>query len=702
MERGLGPGTVWLVHAGGAALTFSLSIGAAYVLAATLLGERRGPIALGLTAGFAVVTQSLGLLWLPRVLPVGWASLTTAVILGILAVLALQIHRRAAHGGLFAGLVPLAKAAGPFPWILIVLLSSLVYVSAVALWFEGTAGRADVATLYLHSGLAASIARGNFPVTNMYEPEYAMTYRFAFHTLAAAAQHLTGLEIGTLLPHFVGALAVALFWTAIGVVGRIAGGTGAGIAGGALLWAGGPLYWTGALKLAAEAGWPEALGHVARRPDSVSWSGLILGPTFTMPTHNPTNILALIPALTAMLLFRELITGGREKARIMLLATLLTLNLTVLAAASEYFYPAVLAGCGAVTLYRMVRKPRLDGRTAAAVGAAAIVSALLSLSTASVLANLVRGDRDVLRLGVFFNWKGAGSFSSWGYNATGPFFEWAEAGQHEVAVVSQEFLLDGGLPLIFLLPLAIWAAVRPESRAAPFAAVGAAAFAAATLFHFRHSPPDIYRFANFGAVMAMLGAIVWIWPAMVSGRPRFRVPLTAFAAAGITALVGGFAMSGLAWPGMIAKAESQLERTEADAIAFLKATDVRDRLLVLWGSRTAADLYDPATPQVTAYISANTGQFIPYGYHHLSKAGEYAPIYGWAQQSLEAGILDQLKIKYIYANSGSLTDRQRLAIDSMLSNGLLEKVMDAKSLDGDGRIMYEYRPARVGRNGAGT
>jgi hypothetical protein len=574
----------------------------------------------------------------------------------------------------------------------IALLSALVYVSSLAHWIDGSAGRADVATLFIHSGLAASISRGNFPVINMYEPDFPMSYRFSFHTLAASANHLAGLGLDRLLPHFVAAVSVAVFLTAVAVVGRVSRSVATGIAGGALLWASGPLYWTGAVGLAAAEGWPEVLAGIIRDPESVTWSGITLGPTFTMATHNPTNLFGLIPALVALLLVHELFSRRHDRRSLWLISVLLGACLTLLAAASEYFYPAVLAGSISIILYRVLRKKGTGFRAASGLFAAAVASGILSLTTSSVIANVVRGDREVTNLGVYFNGAGAGNFSSWGYNSGGPFFEWPNTDQHEVGTFSVEFLIDGGLPMYLLIPIVIWIVLKPTSKAAPFAATSAAAFAAATLFHFQNSPPEIARFTFFGTVTTVIAVVIWAALALRSAVTPLRFAARAGATVIAAALVGGFALSGLAWPQMIAQAESRPERADAAAIDFLNTTDVSDRLLILWGSRTAFDLYDPITPQVSAYIAAYTGQFIPYGYHHLSKAEQYSGIYGWAQEALAPEHLRTLEIKFIYVDPSRLTDSQQSGLDSLLAADELEVVMEDRQPDGIVRVMYEYRP----------
>ena len=682
---------MWVANAALSILAVGLSTGSAYVIVRRTFGERSLAIRVGLSVGFAIVGQAFGLLWLPMIIPVGWAAMATSA---ILVGAAIFVSRTS-----LAANVPQAdqstskdRKSSLLNLVLIVLGSVLVYISALAYWMDGTAGRADVATLFQHSALAATISRGNFPVVNMFEPDFPMSYRFNFHTLAASAQHLTGLTLDRLMPHFVALISVSLFWTAAAVVGRVVRDVRMGILAGGLIWSAGPLYWLGAPSLIESEGWATVLSGIAREPESITWSGLILGPTFTMATHNPTNIFGLIPTLIVLLLIGELISGKHSLRSVRLLSILLGVSLTVLAAASEYFYMAVVSGTAAVIVFRFLRKRSVERITVALMLSAAVISAALSLTTSSVLANLARGADDVLRLGVYFNDKGAGRFSSWGYNSMGPFFEWAESGQHEVGAFSLEFLIDGGLPLYLLIPVLLWVAFKPNSRAAPYAAVSAAAFSAATLFHFQQSPPEIARFTNFGATTAIIAFLVWIRPALGSTLAPLRIAVKVALGAGALVLIGGFVLSALAWPQMIGQAEVRQEQDEAAVIEYLNGTEVSDRLLILWGSRTAFDLYDPRTPQVSAYISAYTGQFIPYGYHHLSKAEQYSGPYGWAQESLDPEMLDSLRIRYIYVDPSRLTEKQRQGLDSLRADGSLDIAMTDERPSGALRVLYSYSP----------
>ena len=72
---------MWIAHALGSALAFFGGAIGGYVVAVALLGERRAPLILGLTLGFAVAGQAFALLWLPALLPAGWSSLLASAVM---------------------------------------------------------------------------------------------------------------------------------------------------------------------------------------------------------------------------------------------------------------------------------------------------------------------------------------------------------------------------------------------------------------------------------------------------------------------------------------------------------------------------------------------------------------------------------------------------------------------------------------------
>ena len=216
---------------------------------------------------------------------------------------------------------------------------------------------------------------------------------------------------------------------------------------------------------------------------------------------------------------------------------------------------------------------------------------------------------------------------------------------------------------------------------------------AGTLIHFESSPADIYRFAHFGAIAGFMTLGIWGAPKIGTATPLSRLRTFTLGVVGFVSLVG-FLMSAIAWPGMIAQAETADTDADNAVIEYLvHRTNVQDRLLVLWGSRTAYDLYDPRTDKITAHLSATTGQFIPYGYHHLSKAHEYSPLYGWAQQSLLETHLEELQIRYIYSDPARLTPRQRASLAQLSQGGKIRIALSETSPSGESRILYEYLPS---------
>ncbi len=666
-----------------------ITIRASVIFVSLLFRERSPVIAFGLAILTATIFQAFALLWLPRLLPVGWASLITAVVLLAVAT-AVRLRRRNASA---QGQPDCGPHAGPLTIAVLVGVSIWIYISALAFWFEGTAGGADVATLYLHSGLVATIGRGNFPVVNPFEPDYLMTYRFSAHTLAAAAQQLFNANVPSVLPHFMGTLSVGLFLSTLGIVARLTRSLGVGIFTGLLVWAWGPLYWLGLPAFAAREGIGETLALVTQNPAAVTWSGVFLGPTFTMPTHNLTNIFGLFPALGSLWLVHEFARRAPAPADRRWLLLTLVVSLTLLAAASEYYFAAVAAAIVAHSLLMVWRGRRTKSWLPTAPLAALAVSMVLTLTTASVLASVVRGDRGIFQLGAYLNLSGFGNFTSWGYNAGGPLFFWADSNQHEVSFLSWEYLIDGGLISIFLIGIAIYCIARPRQPAAPFALAAVAGMLAGTVIHLESSPADIYRFAHFGATIGFIALGIWGSPAITAATRIQRLRPVVLGSVGGISLVA-FLVSAIAWPGMIARAEAAGTGIDQPAIDYLiDETDVADRLLVLWGSRTAYDLYDSRTDQITAQVSAATGQFIPYGYHHLSRAGEYSPIYGWAQQSVLERQLDELRIRFLYSDPNRMTEEQRTSLERLVESGKIIPVLTTTNPSGESRVLYEYLPS---------
>ena len=173
-----------------------LSLGAAaglgYRVAGSVLAAPTRLSRAALGSGIGLVSLGLPLLWLPQVMPAGSSLLTAGVVcaLGALALRRLPACEPRQDGRL--------AVAG------VTIVCLLVYVSALAFWAEGTVGRADVGTLYLHSGLVAGIARGNFPVVNPFEPDFDLQYRVTLHTLGAGAVDLLDVLTPAVMPHLVG------------------------------------------------------------------------------------------------------------------------------------------------------------------------------------------------------------------------------------------------------------------------------------------------------------------------------------------------------------------------------------------------------------------------------------------------------------------------------------------------------------------
>ncbi len=633
-----------------------LSLGAAwwlgYLVAARLLGapSRLSRAALG--TGVGLVALGLPLLWLPRVLPVGGALLLTGA---LCALGALGLRRRPAPA---VRADDLAFVAG------FLVVAALAYLSALAFWFEGTAGRADVGALYFHSGLATGIARGNFPVINPFEPDFALKYRVTLHTLAAGVIDLLDAQTRDVMPHVVAATAVLAIGSVYGALAALVR-PGWALGGAALSYAWGPLYWLLAASAIRERGLGDVLGVIVQAPDTIAWSGMLLGGPFTMPTHNPTLVHGVIAAVVTIAVLWRAASAGGALPWIAGLAAL-----TYLGASSEFLVFTIPLGLVAAFWIGRPFRPRPAAARTLALAGASGLALLLNQTTSGVLAGILGSDGDFGRLRPDLNTAHLGELPSWGFNSDGPWAQWPVGGWHDVPILSLEFLADGGLLFWLLAATLLWVGLRRDgSRAAPWALVAAANVAVALIFRLDESAPNLNRFLQAGLTLAVPAGAIAAAEA-VAWLPRARrIAAGSVAALGLV-LSGAFLVSSIAWPQMVAQAQvTPLELSDDMREFLIRQTDVRDRLLVVHGVQTAIQLYDRRSPRITLDISADTGQFIPYGYHVLSQVDAYKERYGLAQRELRDAELTSLGIRFVLVDPARLDRTQIAEIERKLADG---------------------------------
>ena len=655
-----------------------LCLGAAgmlgYRVAASVLAapSRLSRAALG--SGIGLVALGLPLLWLPRVLPVGSALLVAGVLcaLGALALRRLptpeprQDHRLAVAG--------------------VAVASGLAYLSALAFWAEGTVGRADAGTLYMHSGLVASIARGNFPVVNPFEPDYPLQYRVALHTLGAGAVDLLDVLTPAVMPHLVASTAVVLVLTLYGALaGRI--GPGWALGGAAVAYAWGPLYWLLTPGAIRERGLGDVLGVIVGAPETIAWSGLFLGGPFAMATHNVTALHGLIPAAVAIAAVTRAWRSPRLPAWAVAAAALV-----YLAPSNEFLILTVPAGLGLWFWVRRPLHPRLAFAASSALAAVTVLALLLAQTTSGVLAGTFGDDPDLGRLELAPNSAHFGRLPSWGFNSSGPWVTWPAQGRHDTPILSAEFLVDGGL-LFWLLAVALgWVAYRRGgSEATPWLLIAAVNVAVVMVFRAEESAPNLNRLAQTGFTLAVPALALLGAEALPTGGLRGRLAgggalLAAFV------LCGAFVLSAMAWPRMVAQPASTVDRLTPGGRDFLlRHTEVRDRLLVVHGAQTTVDLFDHRAPGITLDVSAQTGQFIPYGYHSLSQVDQYQHTYWRAQQVLSDKALTALDIRYVLIDPAQFTEAQAAAIEEKLGDGRFVEAFRDPSGEA---VIYEVRAER--------
>ena len=643
-----------------------------YRVAATVLAapSRLSRAALG--SGVGLVALGLPLLWLPRVVPVGNALLMAGVVcaLGALALRRLPAPEPRQDDRL--------TVAG----VMVVCL--LVYVSALAFWAEGAVGRADAGTLYMHSGLVAGIARGNFPVINPFEPDFDLQYRVTLHTLGAGAVDLLDVLTPAVMPHLIASVAVVLVLTLYGALaGRVSSGWALAGAGVAYAW--GPLYWLLTPAAIRERGLGDVLGVIVAAPETITWSGLFLGGPFTMPTHNATSLHGLIPAVVAIAALGRPVRTPSRPAWIVGGAALV-----YLAASNEFLLFTVPAALGLWLWIQRPLRPRRALAQSLGLAAATGLAVLLAQTTSGVLAGTFGADPDLGRLRLAPNTAHMGQLPSWGFDNAKPWVEWATPGMRDVPILSLEFLVDGGL-LLWLLALVLgWIVYRRGvSAATPWALAAAANVAVVIVFRAEESAPNLNRLAQAGFIFCVPALAAAAFEAFPETGWR-RGLAAAGAAATVVVLCGAFALSAMAWPRLVAQPPTTLDRLPPGARDFLlQETEVHERLLAVHGAQTTVDLFDHRAPGITLDVSAQTGQFIPYGYHSLSQVEQYRHTYWRAQQELSDHALKRLDIRYVLIDPARLTETQATATEEKLAEG---RFVEAFRDPSGQAVIYQVRP----------
>ena len=320
--------------------------------------------------------------------------------------------------------------------------------------------------------------------------------------------------------------------------------------------------------------------------------------------------------------------------------------------------------------------------------ACATCALLIAQTTSGVLNGAFTRDSDLGRLGLAVNDKQLGQLPSWGFNSRGPWVEWANPGWHDTPIAGTEFLIDGGLLLWLLLATAIWVLVRQiNSASAPWLMVAIAGVVVSVLFRLEDAAPNLNRVAHAGFTLGIPALSIFAFESQSRGHwSRWFTKVAATAIAPI--LMGAFVLTAIAWPRMVAQVESDVGRLEAGARDFLLAhLEVQDRLLVVHGAHTTIELFDRRAPAITLDISAETGQFIPYGYHSLSHVNDYRYQYEHAQHDLNDSDLMALGIRYVLLDPDKLSSLQSSEVDRKRADGRFRLVYRSPS---SATVIYRF------------
>ncbi len=630
---------------------------------AILCRERRPMVLLCLGGMVGLVATSIALSWLG--LLVGIANATWMVFLLLVC------------GGLAAAvywwrsrLLQTELAVSRKYLVLLLALALHFGVVAAVSWQYSVGAGVKLESLLHHSTFTSTIARGNFPVANPFQPDQLLTYRLTYHLLGAFVTRLAGLPAPEVLTWLTAALYIFLFLGAVGLGLAARCGPWRTLLAAALFLTVGGFRW---LQLALLAGL-----------DNSDYNQFTLVTAYLRGSVGPTlanawnvslgyGYLVVFCGLT-LYIYAWRAEGRRRTA--LALATGVVLG--HLAAASETWFAALAAALLVDLAIRFVTSRPVSYKNILRVAGAATALIVTAISNPGILfASLLNGA--TIDSGLQF--KGANILR----------YKISELNTHGADVWESLFQSDlvwfWGLVLI-ATPLALLYVWQTRHHVSWLLLLySGACFSVFFLFTVRHAT-DMWRFVYSG--VAMLGfvtglAVIWLLSALRSTNPPLRYA-TLLVILGAGALyIGGYVQYSMAIPWFADPQPPKAYRKDvAAAKEFLsRETEVQERLLVLGNAahwtypRLSFSQSERATSAM--YVAAYSGQYIPTGALFSNRLAN--PIdtpqlkrAEFAQGKLSAEELQELDITYLYASEPWLNQVQRAALAEKLARGSLLQV----------------------------
>ncbi len=650
-RRGLADGRVWIV--------------APPALAAGL----------GLTA--------LALLWFGRSIPY------LAIIAGLAALL----------GALWVGARQIAtEPVPPWTWSLdaqatlaLTALGLLSATGAYALWSASIWGGISHENLFQHTGLVSMLINEPQELRHPLEPDHPLSYRLAYHYVAAAVARIGGLPAATALAGLTATAAALGALTMCAAVARHAS-VAAGLLAGTAYAAGGSISWiSGTLPPSGDGtGLDRLLTTLERLPGGLTHPG----PVGQLAGINGSLVFGYMLAPVGIWAYVEAFQASGRRA--LALAATAALLLGTLAAAAESLFAVVAAAVLADVVRRLVgvgvaRRP--EARQLIAFGAllALIVAGASGLLAAESSAGEVRG-----RLGAAFS--GAQTLqaptAALANLPRAAITERLASGDGWTPMWSLQFLLDVGFTPILALAAFAWLARRGHVLGALLALTALASFGLTALVTLRTYPWDMFRFTQSGMAFGYAAAAVAATDAatLLPGGSRRRI--AGALAAGLVALAAcGYVASAFAWPELATRREGRDYALDLQLVPRLVAqSETTPRVLVAPGALDWFDLHSSGDAAVTKYVTA-LGASVPMGHDWYGHDQAYASRYQAAHQTLDSARLADLAISHLYILPERLSPRQLEGLATLVDGGTATLIDSA----GDGplrREVYRLDPDR--------
>ena len=567
-----------------------------------------------------------------------------------------------------------------YVFLLLVLAMHFGVVAAVS-WQYAIGPGVEIDNLIAYSTFPSSIARGNYPVVNPYQPDQLLAYRLPYHVLGAFASRLANQAAPVVLTLLNAALFTFLFLGAVGMGLASRFGPWQTMLAGALFLTVGDFQWL-LLSQLSSLEYTDFNQHTLVTAYLRDTIGLALANSVKNASLTYGHLVVF--CWLTLYIYASGTVGWRRTA--LPLATGVVLG--HLAAAGETWLAALTAALLVDLAIRLVmsRQASYESMLRFAGAAVAFITTAV-LSPGILFARLFGGI--VSDPGIQFKGWHILHYRTARLDSKGQFLN-AEVW---TPLLQPEFAWLWGL-IVFAAPLALLFTWRTRFHLPRLTILySGACFSAFFLFTVDHAV-DMWRFVYSGtAALGFVAGLAVIWLLSSIRLESSLVKCTALFAllfAGVL-YMGGFVQYSLAVPWLADSRPPQLYRQDVEAVkVFLnRETEVQERLLVLGN---APHWYFPLLSSSQAeratfavYVLAYSGQHFPTGYLFAERVGPSvnstqllrAEV---AQGKLSAVDLQALDIIYLYASEPWLTNLHRAALAEKLARGSLARVWRAQDM----------------------